>query len=86
MLAKERLSIRPYHRDDDDFIAALAYDATMVIARAALEVGADRARIRDYLATIGTTRPAMTGVTGPIAFDEQNDPVNKPVVIATVGR
>ncbi len=66
--------------------SALAYDATMLIARAALEVGADRARIRDFLASIGTSRPAMTGVTGPIAFDEQNDPVNKPVVIATVGQ
>ncbi|HEX6051354.1 MAG TPA: ABC transporter substrate-binding protein [Gemmatimonadaceae bacterium] len=66
--------------------SALAYDATMIIARAALEVGADRARIRDFLASIGTSRPAMTGVTGPIAFDEQNDPVNKPVVIATVGQ
>jgi len=27
MLASERLSIRPYHRDDDNFIAALAHDA-----------------------------------------------------------
>jgi len=27
MLAKDRLSIRPYHRDDDGFIAALAYEA-----------------------------------------------------------
>ena len=66
--------------------SALAYDATMLIARAALEVGADRARVRDFLASVGTSRPAMTGVTGPIAFDEENDPVNKPVVIATVGR
>lgn len=66
--------------------SALAYDATMLIARAALEVGADRTRIRDFLASVGTSRAAMTGVTGPIAFDEQNDPVNKPVVIATVGQ
>jgi branched-chain amino acid transport system substrate-binding protein len=66
--------------------SALAYDATMLIARAALEAGADRVRIRDYLASVGSSRPAMTGVTGPIAFDEQNDPVNKPVVIATVGQ
>ncbi|MDF2772094.1 MAG: putative branched-chain amino acid-binding protein [Geminicoccaceae bacterium] len=66
--------------------SALAYDATMLIARAALEVGADRTRIRDFLASVGTSRAAMTGVTGPIAFDERNDPVNKPVVIATVGQ
>ena len=66
--------------------SALAYDATMMIARAALAVGADRARVRDYLATIGSGQPAMTGVTGPIAFDDQQDVVDKPVVIATVGK
>lgn len=66
--------------------SALAFDATMLIARAALDVGADRVRVREYLASVGSTRPAMIGATGPIAFDDQNDVVNKPVVIATVGR
>jgi len=66
--------------------SALAYDATMLIGRAALENGANRARVRDFLASVGTSRQAITGVTGPIAFDEQHDVVDKPVVIATVGR
>jgi len=66
--------------------SALAYDATMLIGRAALEVGADRKRVRDYLASVGSSREPMTGVTGPIAFDDQHDVVDKPVVIATVGR
>ena len=66
--------------------SALSYDATMLIGRAALEVGANRARVRDFLASIGSSRQAITGVTGPIAFDEQHDVVDKPVVIATVGR
>jgi branched-chain amino acid transport system substrate-binding protein len=66
--------------------SALAYDATMLIARAVLAVGPNRARVRDYLATVGSSRPAMTGVTGRIAFDEQHDVVDKPVVIATVGQ
>ena len=66
--------------------SALAYDATILIGRAALEVGANRERIRDYLATVGSSRQAVTGVTGRIAFDEQHDVVEKPVVIATVGR
>jgi branched-chain amino acid transport system substrate-binding protein len=66
--------------------SALAYDATMVIGRAALDVGTERGRIREYLASIGTTRQPMTGVTGQIAFDERQDVVDKPVVIATVGR
>jgi branched-chain amino acid transport system substrate-binding protein len=66
--------------------SALAYDATMLIARAVLEVGTNRARVREYLASVGSSRPAMPGVTGSIGFDHQNDVVNKPVVIATVGK
>lgn len=65
--------------------AALAYDATMLIGRAVIAVGPDRVKIRDYLAEIGTRRPAMVGVTGPIAFDAKHDAVNKPVIIARVG-
>jgi ABC-type branched-subunit amino acid transport system substrate-binding protein len=66
--------------------SALAYDATMLIGRAALETGANRERVRAYLASVGSTREPMAGVTGPIAFDDQHDVVDKPVVIATVGR
>jgi branched-chain amino acid transport system substrate-binding protein len=66
--------------------SALAYDATMLIGRAALDGGATRARVQEYLASIGTTRPAVPGVTGPISFDQQHDVVDKPVVIATVGK
>ena len=66
--------------------SALAYDATMLIGRAALEAGATRQAVRDYLASVGSARQPVTGVTGPIAFDDQHDVVDKPVVIATVGR
>jgi branched-chain amino acid transport system substrate-binding protein len=66
--------------------SALAYDATMLIGHAALEGGATRPRVRDFLASIGNARPAVAGVTGRIAFDQQHDVVDKPVVIATVGR
>ena len=65
--------------------AALAYDATMLIGRAVIAVGPDRVKVRDWLAEIGTARPAMVGVTGPIAFDAKHDAVNKPVIIARVG-
>ena len=58
----------------------------MLIGRGALEVGANRQRVRDYLSSIGTSRKPVTGVTGSISFDEQHDVVDKPVVIATVGR
>ena len=66
--------------------SALAYDATMLIGRAAREGGTTRTRVRDYLASIGGSRDAATGVTGRIAFDQQHDVVDKPIVIATVGK
>ena len=65
--------------------AALAYDATMLIGHAVIAVGTDRVKIRDYLDEIGTRRPAVVGVTGPIAFDAKHDAVNKSVIIAQVG-
>ncbi len=68
-----------------DQAAALAYDAAMLIGRAVLAVGPDRKKIRQHIAGIGSTSPAVTGVTGPIAFDAQNDVVNKAIVIARVG-
>ena len=75
------------YKDDPDQRAALAYDAAMLIGRAAIEVGPDRAKIRDYIESInGTTRPAVAGVAGPIAFDAKHDAVNKPVVVVQVGR
>ncbi|HKW46160.1 MAG TPA: ABC transporter substrate-binding protein, partial [Gemmatimonadaceae bacterium] len=64
--------------------AALAYDATMVIGRAELAVGPDRNRIRNWVASIGTSLPAMHGVTGDIRFDDHGDAVAKPVVIGTI--
>ena len=76
------------YKDEPDQRAALAYDAAMLIGRAALEVGPDRSKIRDYIESIGRPggRPAVMGVAGPIAFDEKHDAVNKPVVVAQVGR
>jgi branched-chain amino acid transport system substrate-binding protein len=64
--------------------AALSYDAAMLIGRAALAVGSDRARIRDWIASIGVTAPPMHGVTGEIRFDENGDAVAKPVVIGLI--
>jgi branched-chain amino acid transport system substrate-binding protein len=74
------------YKEEPDQRAALAYDAAMVIGRAAIEVGADRAKIRDYVESIGRERPAMAGAAGPVAFDVNHDAVNKPVVIAQVAR
>jgi branched-chain amino acid transport system substrate-binding protein len=67
--------------------AALAFDAAMIIGRAALATGGNRARIRDHVSNIGSsTRTLHHGATGRIAFDARHDVIGKPVVIAQVGR
>ena len=65
--------------------AALAYDATMVIARALAKQGASRTRVREFLADLGA-RSALPGVTGPIAFPANGDPVGTSVVMTRVRR
>ncbi|MBA3671253.1 MAG: ABC transporter substrate-binding protein, partial [Gemmatimonadaceae bacterium] len=61
---------------------ALAYDAAMLIGHAAQSEGGDRRRIRDWIAAVGRGKPAFTGATGTIQFDEHRDPVNKHLRIA----
>ena len=64
--------------------AALSYDAAILIGRAALAVGSDRKRVRDWIASVGTTTPPMRGITGNIRFDENGDAVGKPVLIGRI--
>ena len=47
---------------------AMRYDAIMVLAEAIRQVGPDRGAIRDWLASLGRSRPPYHGVTGDIAF------------------
>ncbi|MCP4691474.1 MAG: ABC transporter substrate-binding protein, partial [Desulfobacterales bacterium] len=62
--------------------AALAHDAVMLLADAVRRAGSsNRAEIRDALAE---TR-GFKGVTGPITFNENGDPVNKTAVIMKLG-
>ncbi len=75
---------RRYHVLPDQR-AALTYDAMMLVGRAVLAAGANRALVRDYIAGIGSVRPAVVGVTGRIAFNAQHDAVDKAIVIARVG-
>jgi branched-chain amino acid transport system substrate-binding protein len=72
-----RFGMRP------DNNAALAYDATMLLYTAAQKVGPDRARIRDYLASLDAPM-AYQGVSGPIAFRPDGDPMERHVVMARV--
>lgn len=63
--------------------AAMGYDATMVLARAIAEVGPSRAKIRDWLAS-RTAETAVPGVTGPIRFQENGDPIGKALTMTRV--
>ena len=63
--------------------AALAYDATNVIAAAIADVGGDRRRIRDWLANIPANDPPR-GATGQIRFRQDGDPVGKSIVLTRV--
>ena len=73
-----------FGREPNSF-AALAYDATMVIARAIERAGPDRAAIRDDLASIRESN-AYRGVTGPIAFQPTGDIVGTTVSMTRVRR
>jgi branched-chain amino acid transport system substrate-binding protein len=57
-----------------DAHAALAYDATMLLAQALRDRGPDRRAIRDYLAGL-TAKTAYPGLTGRIWFEKTGDPV-----------
>lgn len=63
--------------------AALAYDATKLLAKVIGDVGADRGEIRERLANLDE-RNAYRGVTGQIRFDANGDPVGRTAVIARV--
>lgn len=78
-----RYGVRPEVR------AAMAYEATLLLGRAALAVDLAapdrRTRVRTYIADLGHTAPAMPGVVGPVAFDAQHGVAGRSVVMATVG-
>jgi branched-chain amino acid transport system substrate-binding protein len=63
--------------------AALAYDATKLLAIAATKAGNDRKKIRDFLANLSGS-DAYRGVTGTIRFRPDGDPMDKGMVITRV--
>ncbi len=68
--------------------AAMAYEAGLLLGRAALATDLDasdrRRRVRDWLAALGHTTPAIRGVAGPIAFDARHGVIGRGVTIAVV--
>jgi branched-chain amino acid transport system substrate-binding protein len=71
-----------YHSKPDAF-AALAYDATHLIARALAKNGKNREGVRNYLASLKAAN-AFEGVTGPIYFNDSGDPIGMGFHVAQV--
>ena len=65
--------------------AALAYDATKLVAAAIEAAGPNRARVRDWLANLDEAS-AFRGVTGEIRFQADGDPVGKSFIMTRIAR
>jgi branched-chain amino acid transport system substrate-binding protein len=66
-----------------DHNAALAYDATMLLADAVERGAVTRERMRNHLAGLDASS-AFAGVTGRIRFNEGGDPVGKSIVMTRI--
>jgi branched-chain amino acid transport system substrate-binding protein len=58
---------------DIDWMSANAYDAAAMMIDAIAKVGPDRAKIRDYLASLTTPEKGYKGITGNNYFDASGD-------------
>lgn len=76
---------RKRYNEDPDGNAALAYDATMLIAAAIEQAGASRSAIRNWLSELANSAP-HPGVTGSIAFRESGDVIGRGIVMTRVRR
>ena len=59
---------------------ALTYDAVMLVAAAVRDGVRTGDELREWLDSLGRTRPAYRGITGDIAFDENGDVLRKHVL------
>ena len=61
-------------------LGLLTYDAVGLLAEALRSGARTREDVRDYLNSLGRTRPPYDGVAGPIEFDENGDAVRRPLL------
>ena len=66
-----------------DYMSVNSYDAIAIIAQAIKEAGADRAAIRDYLASLNSPENGFDGISGLTFFDENGD-CQKPAFVKVV--
>ena len=84
--AEAQAFVRAYrerYSEEPDGNAALAYDATMLMASAITHAGTSRTAIRDWLAKLADDEP-HDGVTGRIAFHESGDVIGRGIVMTRV--
>lgn len=71
------------YKRDVDYMSANAFDAAGIMVQAIAKVGADRAKIRDYLAAMDSPEKGYKGITGLTYFDKNGD-CQKPAFVKTV--
>ena len=76
-------AFRQKYQQIPDGNAALAYDATRLVAMAIEAVGPNRAKVRDWLANLDESS-AFHGVTGEIRFQPDGDPIGKSFVMTRI--
>jgi branched-chain amino acid transport system substrate-binding protein len=76
-------AFRKRYQAEPDAFAALAYDATRLIAAALTKKGKNREAVRDYLASLNAVNP-FEGVTGPVYFNDMGDPIGMGFHVAQV--
>jgi branched-chain amino acid transport system substrate-binding protein len=74
-----------YHGETPPPDAALAYDATKLLATAVGQGGATRRGVQRYLAALDAHHP-FVGVVGPVYFASTGDPIGKSLTITRVHR
>jgi branched-chain amino acid transport system substrate-binding protein len=76
---REKYKLTPDHN------ASLAYDATRLLVSAVDRAGRNRRGVRDYLAGLNE-RTAFAGVSGPIYFGRNGDPVGTSILVTRIER
>jgi len=76
-------AFRGRYQTKPDAFAALAYDATKLIAEALIKKGKSREGVRDYLRSLSATKP-FEGVSGPVYFNDNGDPIGMGFHVAQV--
>ncbi len=77
---RQRFGAPPDGRD------AFSFEAATLIGSAVRAVGADRKKVRDWIALVGNGNPPMPGITGEIRFSDDRTAMGKRVWIREVNQ